>query len=91
MDWSQIIGQLGFPIASAVGLGLYLKYTQDKDREDRREMHQMNREDSNSMRRAVENNTLMLKLVLAKLGMPGAEDLTETGVIQAIKDEERRK
>lgn len=90
MDWSQIIGQLGFPIASAVGLGLYLKYTQDKDREDRKEMHATNREDSNNMRRAVENNTRMLALVLAKLGMPGAADMSDTGVMRAVREEEKR-
>lgn len=90
MDWSQIIGQLGFPIASAAGLGLYLKYTQDKDREDRKEMHATNREDSNNMRRAIENNTRIMALMLAKLGLPGADDLSDTGVMRAVKREEDR-
>lgn len=90
MDWGQMIGQLGFPIVSALGLGLYLKYTQDKDREDRKEMHAANREDSKNMARAVENNTRLMLLVLQKLGMPEATDMTDTGVLRAIREEEKR-
>lgn len=37
MDWMQLIGSYAFPIVACVGLGWYLKYTSDRNREDQKE------------------------------------------------------
>lgn len=70
MDWGQFISTVGFPIASALGLFLGLKYQYDKDREER--IDQDKRYDAialniTSLTEAVNNNTqALLKLINQK-------------------------
>lgn len=70
MDWGQLISTVGFPIVSALGLFLGLKYQYDKDREER--IDQDKRYDAialniTSLTEAVNNNTqALLKLINQK-------------------------
>lgn len=70
MDWGQLISTVGFPIVSALGLFLGLKYQYDKDREER--IAQDKRYDAialniTQLTEAVNNNTqALLKLINQK-------------------------
>ena len=70
MDWGQLISTIGFPIVSALGLFLGLKYQYDKDREER--IDQDKRYDAialniTQLTEAVNNNTqALLKLINSK-------------------------
>lgn len=70
MDWTQLISTVGFPIVSALGLFLGLKYQYDKDREER--IDQDKRYDAialniTQLTEAVNNNTqALLKLINQK-------------------------
>lgn len=70
MDWGQLISTVGFPIVSALGLFLGLKYQYDKDREER--IDQDKRYDAialniTQLTEAVNNNTqALLKLINQK-------------------------
>lgn len=70
MDWGQLISTIGFPIVSALGLFLGLKYQYDKDREER--IDQDKRYDAialniTQLTEAVNNNTqALLKLINGK-------------------------
>lgn len=70
MDWGQLISTIGFPIVSALGLFLGLKYQYDKDREER--IDQDKRYDAialniTQLTEAVNNNTqALLKLINQK-------------------------
>lgn len=44
MDWMQLIGSYAFPIVACVGLGWYLKYTSDRNREDQKEQQKQSAE-----------------------------------------------
>lgn len=44
MDWMQLIGSYAFPIVACVGIGWYLKYTSDRNREDQKELQKQNAE-----------------------------------------------
>ena len=67
MDWGQLISAVGFPIVSALGLFMGLKYQYDKDREER--IAQDKRYDAialniTQLTEAVNNNTqALLKLI----------------------------
>ncbi len=70
MDWGQLISAVGFPIVSALGLFMGLKYQYDKDREER--IDQDKRYDAialniTQLTEAVNNNTqALLKLINKK-------------------------
>lgn len=70
MDWGQLISAVGFPIVSALGLFMGLKYQYDKDREER--IDQDKRYDAialniTTLTEAVNNNTqALLKLINQK-------------------------
>lgn len=70
MDWGQLISAVGFPIVSALGLFMGLKYQYDKDREER--IDQDKRYDAialniTQLTEAVNNNTqALLKLINQK-------------------------
>ena len=64
-EFVQIISTVGFPIACAIAMALYLKYVQDKNREQLKEMNMLHKEEIDTMKEALMNNTLAInKLVI---------------------------
>ena len=77
-NWSQLISSLGFPIVCCGICMYYVKYSNDKNREDvsklnedhREEVQSLNashKEDINRMTEAIENNTKVVTELCAKL------------------------
>lgn len=64
----QLISTVGFPIVCCLGLGWYVKYITDKEREERIKMQQEHREEIATVTTAVNNNTLALQKLCDKLG-----------------------
>lgn len=78
MDVIQIISQLGFPVAVALGCAFYIKYRDDKADSKMEKMQEIyaselkaEREDHksemHSITEAVNNNTLIMQKLLDKL------------------------
>lgn len=60
----QVISTVGFPIACSVAMAVYIKYVQDKNREQIQEMNKMHKEEIDTMKEALVNNTIAInKLV----------------------------
>lgn len=64
----QLISTLGFPIVCCLGLGWYVKYVTDKEREERLTMQKEHREEIAQVTTALNNNTLALQKLCDKLG-----------------------
>lgn len=60
-EWVQIVSTVGFPIACCGALGFYLKYVQDKNREQLKEMSTSHKEEIDSLKEVLANNTLALQ------------------------------
>lgn len=67
----QIVQSVGFPIAMCVAMGAYVKYTEDKSREERLEMQTQHAEEMDSVKTALNNNTLALQELVEKLNKGG--------------------
>ena len=70
----QIVQSVGFPIAMCVAMGAYVKYTEDKSREERVEMQTQHAEEMDSVKTALNNNTLALQELSDKLNKGGETD-----------------
>lgn len=70
----QIVQSVGFPIAMCVAMGAYVKYTEDKSREERIEFQEQHVEEMNSVKLALNNNTLALQELVGKLNKGGEKD-----------------
>ena len=70
----QIVQSVGFPIAMCVAMGAYVKYTEDKSREERLEMQTQHAEEMDSVKTALNNNTLALQELSDKLNNGGEEN-----------------
>lgn len=55
-----IIQTVGFPIAMCVAMGWYVKYTEDKHREDRNGQNERHAKEMESVNKAIDNNTTAL-------------------------------
>ena len=55
------ISTVGFPIACCVGMGWYVKYTTDKNREDLTTLNTQHKEEMCTVTTAINNNTLALQ------------------------------
>lgn len=64
----QMIVQLGAPLAFCCVLAWYVKYKDDKNREDVKEMMRMHKEESEKFADALNKNTLVLERLSTKLG-----------------------
>lgn len=64
----QLISTLGFPIVCCLGLGWYVKYVTDKEREERLTMQKEHRDEIAQVTTALNNNTLALQKLCDKLG-----------------------
>lgn len=69
----QIVQSVGFPIAMCIAMGAYVKYTEDKSREERVEMQTQHAEEMDSVKTALNNNTLALQELVDKLNKEGGE------------------
>lgn len=67
----QIVQSVGFPIAMCVAMGYYVKYTEDKSREERIEMQTQHSEEMDSVKTVLNNNTLALQKLAEKLNKGG--------------------
>lgn len=76
--WVTIIQTIGFPIAMCIAIALYLKYTYDKEREERtglqeqhraemKEIMNTHREEVNELKAAINSNTLVMQKLCDKL------------------------
>lgn len=67
----QIVQTVGFPIAMCVAMGGYVKYTEDKSREERIELQAQHTEEMNSVKAALNNNTLALQKLVDEFNKGG--------------------
>lgn len=67
----QIVQTVGFPIAMCVAMGAYVKYTEDKSREERVELQAQHAEEMESVKAALNNNTLALQKLVDEFNKGG--------------------
>lgn len=67
----QIVQSVGFPIAMCVAMGGYVKYTEDKSREERVEFQAQHVEEMKSVKVALDNNTLALQKLVDEFNKGG--------------------
>lgn len=67
----QIVQSVGFPIAMCVAMGGYVKYTEDKSREERVELQAQHAEEMDSVKAALNNNTLALQKLVDEFNKGG--------------------
>lgn len=67
----QIVQSVGFPIAMCVAMGAYVKYTEDKSREERVELQAQHVEEMESVKAALNNNTLALQKLVDEFNKGG--------------------
>ena len=61
MDIATLITTVGFPIAACVGMGFYIKYIEDRHRDERTNIIATEAEFQKQMSETVQNNTLALQ------------------------------
>lgn len=69
----QVVQSLGFPIAMCIAMGAYVKYTEDKSREERIELQTQHVEEMESVKTALNNNTMALQKLVDELNKGGDE------------------
>lgn len=65
---SQLITAVGFPIVCCGGMMWYVKYSTDKEREERLKMNEQHRIEMSEVTTALNNNTLAIQKLCDKLG-----------------------
>ena len=65
---SQMIMQLGAPLAFCILLAWYVKYKDDKNREDMKEIVNAHKIESEKFADALNKNTIVLERLATKLG-----------------------
>lgn len=68
MDITQLISNLGFPIAACFAMAYYVKYTTDRYQKQIDDIRKSHEEETKKLAEAVNNNTMALKLLTEKLG-----------------------
>lgn len=66
-DITTIISTVGFPIASAIAIAWYAKYTNDNYRADLKETNLQHKEEVKAMTDALNNNTIVLTKLCERL------------------------
>ena len=61
MDVVTMITTVGFPIAACVGMGFYIKYIEDRHRDERTNIINTEAEFQKQMSETIQNNTLALQ------------------------------
>ena len=65
---TQIIMNVGFPIAMCCAMAWYVKDTSEKHREEVRQLNEQHQEEMKQVTTALNNNTLALQKLCDKLG-----------------------
>ena len=68
IDVLKLFGEYFFPIVACVLLGWYVKYKDDKNREDLKEIITAHKEESEKFAEALNKNTLVISKLATKLG-----------------------
>lgn len=63
----QAITTVGFPIVCCCGMGWYVKYTTDKNREEIAKLNEQHNKEMSEVTQAINNNTLALQKLCDKL------------------------
>ena len=69
----QAITTVGFPIVCCGAMGWYVKYQTDKSREEYAKLNELHRSEMLEITEAINNNTLALQKLCAKLGSDGED------------------
>ena len=64
----QMITQVGAPLVFCVVLGWYIKYNDDKSREDYKELAKAHKEESEKFADALNKNTVVLERLVTVIG-----------------------
>lgn len=60
-DILQMISSFGFPVVACLGMAYFFKYVYDKNREDVNALNTAYRDEINSIKDALNNNTLVIQ------------------------------
>lgn len=66
-DIVTIITTVGFPIVACGGMAWYVKYTADKERDERIKMNEEHKKEMTDVTTALNNNTIALQRLCDKL------------------------
>lgn len=69
MDWMQLVSTLGFPIVMCGAMAWYVKYSTDESNKRIDSLNENHRDEVNSIKDALNNNTLVLQKLIDKLEM----------------------
>lgn len=67
----QAVGTVGFPIVCAVGMGWYIKYSTDRNREDIAKLNEQHKNEMSEVTQALNNNTLAIQHLCDMLSKDG--------------------
>lgn len=67
MDWTQLIGALGFPIVACFALAIYVKYLTDKYLNAISSMQQEHKDEIAKVTDALNNNTMIVQRLYDKM------------------------
>lgn len=73
-DILQMISSFGFPVVACLGMAYFFKYVYDKNREDVNALNQSYRDEINSIKDALNNNTLVIQKLVDYLKKEAVED-----------------
>lgn len=68
MDILTILSQYCFPIVACVAMGWYVKYSQDRSREDLRSTWKAHEDEIDKLTEAINNNTRALDKLVVYMG-----------------------
>ena len=69
-DVMTLIQSVGFPIAMCALMSWYVKYISDKNREQITAEREAHKEEMNEVVKAINNNTVVIEKLIAKLDAP---------------------
>lgn len=69
-----IIQTVGFPIAMCIAMGWYVKYTEDRHREDRNGQNERHAREMEAVNKALDNNTDALRSLEKAIAVKEAEE-----------------
>lgn len=67
-DILTAVQTIGFPIVCCIGLGYYVKYMTDKNKDEIDKINELHREEMKSLAEALNNNTIALTRLCEKMG-----------------------
>lgn len=67
MDYTSLIGSLGFPIAACFAMAYYVKYTGDRYTKQIDEIRKSHEREVDTLSEILQNNTLAIQKLIEKL------------------------